>query len=80
MTPEDLTATISQIISEQFGLDETDLTPDADLILDLNATHADLQSLQARLETTFDISLPDLTEKPNLSLIELTALIEDSII
>lgn len=80
MTPEDLTEAISFIVSEVLGIDEVDLTPDADFTLDLNATPIDMQKLQERLEEQFDISLPSLVETKNLTVAELSALVEDSIL
>jgi hypothetical protein len=80
MKPEEITEKISDIVAAVLGLDETDLIPDADFILDFNTSPQDLEKIQAELETAFDISLPVLSEMTSLSLIELTALVEDSIL
>lgn len=78
MNPEDLTETISTIVSEILGIEESEITPDADFFLDLNATMQDMQAIQNRLEAELDIILPNLSDSKALTVAELSALVEDS--
>lgn len=59
MTTEDIFAKIQNILSDQLGLDENQLTMDSDFIDDLNADSLDIVDLVVELEHEFDISIPD---------------------
>jgi acyl carrier protein len=80
MNPEDLTTTIGDVVKNILGVDESELTPDGDFILDFNASTQDLDKIQSDLEEVFEITLPDLKDIEGLSLAELSNLIEDSIL
>lgn len=50
---------VKQIISEQLGIDEADITPSASFIDDLGADSLDQVELVMALEEAFDFSIGD---------------------
>ncbi len=50
---------VKQIISEQLGVDEAEVTPSASFTDDLGADSLDQVELVMALEETFDIEIPD---------------------
>ena len=50
---------VKQIISEQLGIDEADITPNASFIDDLGADSLDQVELVMALEEAFDFSIGD---------------------
>jgi acyl carrier protein len=58
-TKKELVEKVRQIISEQLGIDEADITPGASFIGDLNADSLDQVELVMALEEAFDLSIAD---------------------
>ncbi len=52
-------AAVKKIISEQLGIDETDITPDSHFADDLEADSLDTVELVMAFEEEFDITIPD---------------------
>jgi len=50
---------VKQIISEQLGVEEADVTPSASFVDDLGADSLDNVELVMALEEAFDIEIPD---------------------
>ena len=50
---------VKQIISEQLGVDENEVTPSASFVDDLGADSLDQVELVMELEEEFDINIPD---------------------
>ena len=50
---------VKQIIVEELGVDEPEVTPNARFIEDLGADSLDLVELVMRFEEEFDIEIPD---------------------
>ena len=50
---------VKEIICEQLGVEEDDVTPNAKFIEDLGADSLDTVELVMELEEEFDISIPD---------------------
>ena len=50
---------VKQIISEQLGVEESEVTPSASFIDDLGADSLDTVELVMALEEAFDIEIPD---------------------
>ena len=50
---------VKQIISEQLGVEEAEVTPSASFIDDLGADSLDTVELVMALEENFDIEIPD---------------------
>jgi len=50
---------VKQIISEQLGVDEGEVTPSASFIDDLGADSLDTVELVMALEEAFDVEIPD---------------------
>jgi acyl carrier protein len=50
---------VKQIISEQLGVEESEVTPGASFIDDLGADSLDTVELVMALEEAFDIEIPD---------------------
>jgi len=58
-TKKELAEKVKQIISEQLGIDEADITPSAALTEDLKADSLDQVELVMALEEAFDLSIAD---------------------
>jgi hypothetical protein len=71
---------IPAILAQNLGIDESELTNEADFRLDFNVTPDELRQLQTTLEETLEISLPDLATINPLTYTILRELIEDAII
>jgi acyl carrier protein len=50
---------IKQIVSEQLGVDETEITPTASFVDDLGADSLDTVELVMAFEEAFEIEIPD---------------------
>jgi acyl carrier protein len=63
MTPSDkskeIIEKVKQIISEQLGVEESEVTPSASFVDDLGADSLDTVELVMALEEHFDIEIPD---------------------
>jgi len=55
----DLTDRIRTIVSEQFGVNMDEVTPDSSILDDLGADSLDVVELVMTLEDVFDIEVPD---------------------
>ena len=55
----DIIARVKQIIAEQLGVDESDVTPEASFVDDLGADSLDLVELIMAMEEEFDIKIED---------------------
>jgi len=55
----DLTDRIRTIVSEQFGVNMAEVTPDSNILDDLGADSLDVVELVMTLEDVFDIEVPD---------------------
>ena len=56
---KEITEKVKQIISEQLGVDEGEVTPSASFVDDLGADSLDTVELVMALEEAFDIEIPD---------------------
>jgi acyl carrier protein len=56
---KEITEKVKQIISEQLGVEEGEVTPSASFIDDLGADSLDTVELVMALEENFDIEIPD---------------------
>ena len=56
---ETLVQQIRDLVSEQLGLDSTDLTSEANILEDLGADSLDVVELVMAIEETFDIEIAD---------------------
>jgi acyl carrier protein len=59
MPPTAVADTVKQIIVEQLGVDESDVTPNASFIDDLGADSLDTVELVMSFEEAFKISIPE---------------------
>ena len=59
MTNEELFDKIKEMIVDQLGVDEKDITPESSFIDDLNADSLDMVELVMAMEQEFDVSIPD---------------------
>lgn len=59
MTNEQILEKITEILTDQLGLEEDDITMDANFIDDLNADSLDIVELVMALEQEFDMQIPD---------------------
>lgn len=59
MTKEEQEKTIRNIIIDELGVDETEITPNANFLQDLGADSLDAIELTMRLEEEFGIEIPD---------------------
>ncbi len=59
MTNEELFDKIKEMIVDQLGVDEKDITPESSFIDDLNADSLDMVELVMAMEQEFDVSVPD---------------------
>ncbi|HPR17716.1 MAG TPA: acyl carrier protein [Candidatus Cloacimonadota bacterium] len=55
----DLLAKIKEIVVEELGVEESEVTPEASFIDDLGADSLDTVELIMKLEEEFDIEIPD---------------------
>lgn len=58
-TKQEMVERVKQIISEQLGVDEADITPGATFANDLKADSLDQVELVMALEEAFDLSISD---------------------
>jgi acyl carrier protein len=58
-TKKELVERVRQIISEQLGIDEAEITPNASFIDDLGADSLDQVELVMALEEAFDLDISD---------------------
>lgn len=58
-TKAQATEKVKQIISEQLGVDEAEVTPSASFVDDLGADSLDTVELVMAFEEAFDIEIPD---------------------
>ena len=56
---EEVEAKIVEIVSEQMGVDKSEITRDTSFINDLNADSLDTVELVMEFEDEFDMSIPD---------------------
>jgi acyl carrier protein len=56
---KEMTEKVKQIISEQLGVDEAEVTPSASFVDDLGADSLDQVELVMALEEAFDLEIPD---------------------
>ncbi len=68
------------IIAEILGVEPSDITEDAEFILDLNATPEDIKNIKLSLESTLDISLEEFEQQENLTVGEVQEMVEDSLL
>jgi acyl carrier protein len=56
---KEITEKVKQIIAEQLGVEEAEVTPSASFVDDLGADSLDTVELVMALEEQFDIEIPD---------------------
>lgn len=56
---KEITEKVEQIISEQLGVEESEVTPSASFVDDLGADSLDTVELVMALEEQFDLEIPD---------------------
>jgi acyl carrier protein len=56
---KEITEKVKQIISEQLGVEEAEVTPSASFVDDLGADSLDTVELVMALEEHFDLEIPD---------------------
>jgi acyl carrier protein len=66
---KEVTERVRQIISEQLGVDETEVTPNASFVDDLGADSLDQVELIMALEEAFDLEVPD-EQAENIRLVQ----------
>ncbi len=59
MTSEEIFAAVRELIADQLGLEEEQISMDSDIIDDLNADSLDVVDLIVTLENEYDMSIPD---------------------
>lgn len=59
MSREEIFDKVSQILSEELGLDPESIDMEANFIEDLNADSLDIVDLIVEMEHEFDLSIPD---------------------
>ena len=59
MADVDIQAKVIEIVSEQMGVDKSEITPETSFINDLNADSLDTVELVMEFEDEFDMSIPD---------------------
>ena len=69
---------IKQIIVDELGVDEAEVTENARFIEDLNADSLDLVELVMRFEEEFDIEIPDEDAEKILSVRDAYAYVEQN--
>ena len=58
-TKKEVVEKVKQLISEQLGVDEAEVTPSASFVDDLGADSLDTVELVMAFEEAFDIEIPD---------------------
>ena len=58
-TEAEIQEKVSQIVSEQMGIDKSELTPETSFVDDLNADSLDTVELVMEFEDEFEMSIPD---------------------
>ncbi len=76
----DTQQTVFTIIANTLGVEATDITPQADFLLDLNATSEDLTKIKTEIENELEIVLPEFDEEIPMTISELMELVEDSLL
>jgi len=76
----DTQQTVFTIIANTLGVEISDITPQADFLLDLNATSEDLAKIKTEIENTLEVILPDFDEEIPMTISELMELVEDSLL
>jgi acyl carrier protein len=56
---DDIFEKVKEIIVEQLGVDQEEVTPEASFVDDLGADSLDIVELVMALEETFDLQIPD---------------------
>jgi len=59
LTPEQIKTRLINVICEQLGVDEDEITPDAEFVDDLGADSLDTVELVMAAEEEFGIEIPD---------------------
>ncbi|MFQ5430217.1 MAG: acyl carrier protein [Phycisphaerae bacterium] len=59
MTEEEIKEKVVKIVSEQMGVDQSEITMDTSFVNDLNADSLDTVELVMELEDEFELSIPD---------------------
>lgn len=59
MTNQEILDRMTEILVDQLGIDEDEVTMDANFIEDLNADSLDIVELVMNLEQEFDLMIPD---------------------
>jgi acyl carrier protein len=59
MTAADMKKRIVEIIATQLGIDQADVTPEANVVDDLGADSLDVVELVMALEEEFNLEIPD---------------------
>lgn len=59
MSQEEIFEKVKKIVSEQLGVDASEVTPEASFANDLGADSLDVVELVMALEEEFDIEIPD---------------------
>ncbi len=59
MTNQEILDRMAEILVDQLGVDEDEVTMDANFIEDLNADSLDIVELVMNLEQEFDLMIPD---------------------
>ncbi|MFP4354701.1 MAG: acyl carrier protein [Phycisphaerae bacterium] len=57
--PDNIEAKVIEIVSEQMGVDKTEITRETSFVNDLNADSLDTVELVMEFEDEFDLSIPD---------------------
>lgn len=69
---------LKQIIINILGLDESEIVPDAEFILDLNSSPIEIAEIKQQIEEEFDIILPSIDSNDYPTTVkELDELIQD---
>ncbi len=58
-TREEILEKVKEIVSEQMGVDKSEINPETSFVNDLNADSLDTVELVMELEDEFDTSIPD---------------------
>lgn len=59
MASKDVLRKVKEMVAEQLGVDEDDVTPESSFIDDLGADSLDIVELIMALEEEFDLEIPD---------------------
>jgi acyl carrier protein len=57
--PDDIEQRVIEIVSEQMGVDKTEITRETSFVNDLNADSLDTVELVMEFEDEFELSIPD---------------------